>query len=545
MELVRTFRTYYDHFRIAFPHLAEIPKYYDDNWGQEFRVHAREFVRNEDMHAVKRVFDGAGYGTERWKKLVSLKPEDLAGRFDQIIALNGFSQNEANGHATAPTDDRLRQAESVLGADLWNLLLESPETFLEVFEEATGEAEAEADPPAAALPEEVEVDAPSAEPEQGVPTAPTDPRLEGLIEAVGGDRWERILADPDYLLKALDGSSIDTGEPEVEAAEAAAPAVSEEEEAGEGAEAMHRRALEAVREEKAGLQAQLDKLREELTESKKAGDRLQGQLEDKAREHTATEKKLASVEEKLKEAEEKAQNARVPEKPAAAALPPTKAAQQLQEYEENLQHAEQRLGELEAKSETDDLRIKELQEDLKREKHLREKFEDDLEETRNALKEQVRRLQAVLSNEEEIPSIDEFEQMSGDELMEYIGDVEKEKQRVMAGLEALDTQEESYQKQIEAQNSQLDAIQEDMGKLKESNLAMEVSEMRETMEKQRSQLQMLMNYSKNLKSRNEQLIDRQEPLRNLVQKLNLQEKALVRFIRMNYDSKFMPENAYL
>ena len=61
---------------------------------------------------------------------------------------------------------------------------------------------------------------------------------------------------------------------------------------------------------------------------------------------------------------------------------------------------------------------------------------------------------------------------------------------------------------VKPQNEQLGAIQEDMGKLKESNLAMEVGEMKETMEKQRSQLQMLMNYSKSLKARNEQLADR-------------------------------------
>ena len=118
-----------------------------------------------------------------------------------------------------------------------------------------------------------------------------------------------------------------------------------------------------------------------------------------------------------------------------------------------------------------------MNEDLKREKHLREKFEEDLEETRNALKEQVQRLHAVLKNEEKISTVDEFEQMSGEELMEYIGDVKKEKQRVMAGLDALDVNEENYQKQIEAQNEQLGAIREDMGKLKESNLAMEVEEM--------------------------------------------------------------------
>ena len=75
-----------------------------------------------------------------------------------------------------------------------------------------------------------------------------------------------------------------------------------------------------------------------------------------------------------------------------------------------------------------------------------------------------------------------------------------------------------------------------MSKLKESNL---------TMDKQRRQLQMLTNDSKNLKSRNEQLADRQEPLGNLVQKLSLQEKALVQFLRMNYCIKSMSSNVFV
>ena len=554
MELVRTFRTYYDHFRIAFPHLVSIPKFYDENWGNEFRVLSREFVRNDDMHAVKRVFDSAGYGTARWDKLVSLKPEDLTGRFDQIIALNGFPK-EANGHALPeelPSDGRVSKAENILGSDLWNLLLESPESFVDLLDDASAiseadasvDAPAESQPPAESTPTEstpIEVRSPE-------PLAPaSDPAIARLVEAVGADQWEQILHDPDILVKALQGGAIDT-ESVVEVEPASDVSVADPEVDADPAPTEvpdeHLKALEAIREEKGDLQAQLEKLQEELSASNKTAEKLGQQLDDQTREHKATEKKLASVEEKLKEAEAKASSAksRVPEKPVA--IPPTKAAQQIQEYEASLQQAEQRLGELEAKTETDDLRIKELKEDLKREGHLRQKFEDDLEETRNALKEQVQRLHSVLKNEDEIPTIDEFEQMESDELLDYIGDVEKEKQRVMAGLEALDTQEEGYQKQIEAQNEQLGAIQDDMGKLKESNLAMEVEEMRETMEKQSSQLNMLMNYSKNLKSRNEQLVERQEPLRGLVQKLNLQEKALVRFIRINYDGKFMPESAY-
>lgn len=114
----------------------------------------------------------------------------------------------------------------------------------------------------------------------------------------------------------------------------------------------------------------------------------------------------------------------------------------------------------------------------------------------------------------------------------------------MAGFEAIDVQEESYKKQIDVQQEELGAIQEDIQSMKGSTLAMEVEEMKETVEKQRSQLQTLMGYSKNLKTRCEQLTDRQEPMRRLVQKLNLQEKALVRYVRLNYDNKFMPETIY-
>jgi hypothetical protein len=559
MELVRTFRTYYDHFRIAFPHLASISKYYDKNWGGEFRALSREFVRNEDMHAVKHVFDSAGYGTERWDKLVSLNPEDLTGRFNQIIALNGFAKTPGEEPPTS-TDpgERLTHAQGILGKDLWALLLDSPESFVNLLDSVSSVPES----PDASTAAPPDVDTPivvtSPEPpvtEESDPQV-VDPAITRLIDAVGEEQWALLLHDPDLLVNAL---KTESQSERVELSDPQTIEVKEDSEVGEASplddasevdEAStpdgageHLKALQANQEEKKDLEAAFAKVQEELAEAVKASEKFQQELEDRAREQAATAKKIASIEEKLKEAEAKAQKSRVPEKPTIVA--PTKASQQLQETEQSLQKAEARLGELESKTETDELRIKELMEDLRCERHLREKYEDDLEETRNALKEQIQRLHAVLKNEEQIPTLDEFEEMESDELLEYIGDIEKEKQKVMAGLDALDTQEEGYQKQIEAQNEQMGAIQEDMGKLKESTLAMEVEELRETLEKKKSQLQMLMGYSKNLKSRNEQLVDRQEPLRNLVQKLNLQEKALVRFVRMNYDGKFMPESAYL
>ena len=66
----------------------------------------------------------------------------------------------------------------------------------------------------------------------------------------------------------------------------------------------------------------------------------------------------------------------------------------------------------------------------------------------------------------------------------------------------------------------------------------------ETLTKQRSQLETLLGFSRNLRAQNDHLKERQEPLRKLVYRLNMQEKALVRYVRMNYDREFIPSLAY-
>lgn len=42
-EFVRTLRTFYDHFRVAFPHLE-----HSEEWSESFRTVARKFVEKED-----------------------------------------------------------------------------------------------------------------------------------------------------------------------------------------------------------------------------------------------------------------------------------------------------------------------------------------------------------------------------------------------------------------------------------------------------------------------------------------------------------------
>ena len=68
--------------------------------------------------------------------------------------------------------------------------------------------------------------------------------------------------------------------------------------------------------------------------------------------------------------------------------------------------------------------------------------------------------------------------------------------------------------------------------------------LQETVGKQRKQLETLMGFSRNLKAQNDHLKERQEPMRKLVDRLNVQEKALVRYVRINYDREFIPSAAY-
>jgi chromosome segregation ATPase len=141
-------------------------------------------------------------------------------------------------------------------------------------------------------------------------------------------------------------------------------------------------------------------------------------------------------------------------------------------------------------------------------------------------------------------SLEELEKMESEELLTYIEDVETEKQRALAGLEALDAQEESYQKQLDSQQAELGTIQSNLDRYKESNLATEIEKTEKTVDAQREQLETLLSFSKNLKAQVAHLKERQEPLRTLVERLNLQEKALIRYIRINHDRGFMPSQAY-
>ena len=517
IEIVRTFRTYYDHMRIAFPHLQQIPKHYTNDWASQFRLGAREFARKEDMKAVKRLFDGAGYGSERWKTLTSLPPEAISDLLNQAISANGAPGRTSSDSVAVPEEAEriIGQVREALGEKRLTLLLEDPSAFAEEL----GRLDA--------LLVKDERTADSGQGGVAESERTEDDVISYFRGVFGEDRWQKLLDDPERVISALDGppSSGDDS-------------LSQDGKGWSKSEAEQ--AIKSLEKQIDALTSNLDKasgekrtLEQDLKKSRSAS-------EDRDRDLQAMSKKVKSLEEKVKDAE--SQKGKIS---GLAKLPPTKLNQQLQQYEQAIGRHEARVSELEAKVQQDEVLIKETAEDLKREKYLRQKFEDDLDEARKNLREQIDRLHSVLKGDPEIPSLDEFEQMENEELLEYIGDVEKEKNRVLAGLDAMDAQEQSYQKQIDSQQEELGAIQEDLEAKKESNIAMEVEELRTTVEKQRSQLQTLMGFSKNLRSRNDQMTERQEPLRRLVEKLNLQEKALVRYVRLKYDSKFMPDDVFV
>ena len=379
-EIVRGFRAFYDHFRVAFSNLKQLPKYYTEDWAEQFKDTARNFVKTEDMTTVRKVLVGAGYGTEKWVEMAKLEAEDIARAIDQL--------------------------------------------------------------------------------------------MEKLDVASDTDNEEQL----------------------------------------------------------AQLQKRYEDLRQEYRDS-------QNEVKKKDEQVRTLNKRVKKLSSTLTKDEE-TQN------PARKFAAPSAMGAQMREYEQELTEKDQMISSLSGQLEREQQALEEHKEDVRRERDRRRKFEEELEEDRQGLREHMQQLKVVLNGASELPAMEEFEEIDSDELLEYIGDVEQEKQRALAGLEAMDAQKESYQKQLEVQQGELGAIQDDLEKYRGTNLATEIERAKDTIDTQRVQLEALLNISKNLTVQMAQFKERQDPLRNLVERLNLQEKALIRFIRIKYDRSFMPNQAY-
>ena len=65
--------------------MEEIPKYYSEDWGEPFRVKARNFVQSEDMSSVPNVLVGIGYGTPKWERFVERSLDEVSQAIDYLL----------------------------------------------------------------------------------------------------------------------------------------------------------------------------------------------------------------------------------------------------------------------------------------------------------------------------------------------------------------------------------------------------------------------------------------------------------------------------
>ena len=492
-EFVRSLRTYYDHFRVAFPDLEQIPKYYSDTWGQQFRASAGRFKRTEDMAVVKKALTCAGYGTEKWDRFRSADTGALSQAIDDLL-----------GESAAPVDEP--------GAD-------------------DGQEGAEPAPVEASQPV-------SPDEEDGVPNgvgqgeAGSDEvgMLQVLRAELGEAHWQFVKENPEVVTLAIERH---LATPEEGPADPAVEEQTGDEDAETGTQTTGRLA-----EKYRDLEAEYEAVKGSLEVMKREAHAVRQLLQERDRE-------LKALQDQMKR---KAGPGGGDAEPGTAAgrkpQAPSEMGAKLKEYEQTLASNEKLIESLKERTATADQEMNELKEALQREKQARHQFEVELGKERDELREQIRRLGDVLEGGIEIPSLEEVEQMEPPELLEYIEDAEKEKQTAIASIEAMDVQEKSYQKQLEVQTEEMEDIQEDLERYRSTNLAEEMESLRETTNKQRSQLETLLGFSRNLKAQNDHLKERQEPLRKLVDRLNLQEKALVRHVRLNYDREFIPSVVY-
>jgi hypothetical protein len=483
-------------------------------------------VQKEDMSSVRKVLVSVGYGTPKWDRFVERSPEEVSQAIDYLLENEGFIAGEGK---VAPGGESAKKRKAAIepkatGNEMTDgqgetqeddPLLEGADETEDEERDEEQEVEGEAGPDEDPEGQEAEVDS----------LTENQPEVQALVEALGEERWKELLADPEGALATLEKTN------------RREPSDADEAESGDDEDA---RALKFLEEKHAAAEEELESLKQRFEEAKKDARDLQGELDDEKRQSKALEDQMRRAEEDKGKSAERKQTGGA----AAKAQAPSEMASRLQEYEQTIITNEKILATLREQSENDRQQCEEFKESLQREKIARHQFETELDEERQQLKEQIKRIGEVLAGGEEIPSIEEFEQMEADELLDYIEDVEKEKQRALAGLEAMDVQEETYQKQIKVQQVEMDTIQDDLERFKGSNLATEMEDMTGTVHKQRSQLETLMGFSKNLKAQNEHLKERQDPLRKLVDRQNLQEKALVRYVRMNYDRNFIPHQAY-
>ena len=529
-DVVRCLRAFYDHFRIAFPHLEELPQSYSDDWAEQFKESAREFVRTEDMQSVHKVLSGAGYGTEKWLQISATEAAEIEHAFARLI--------EAVEHVDDDYEEESDTAEAKIiplspQSDDENQNLEALQKRYDESRKENRDLQRDLETQQQRIAElegqirrqENQADETETVPLERNPQHSDDDKETEALQK----RFEKAKKENHELQEEIEKQkkSIVTLEGQIRRLK------DSEDSPEETAEAR-----QATQETETNT-SDLDQLQHRFDELVKDHRELQeshGKKEEEIQNLNAEMQKLLSNFESATDTT--AQEGKKFEAPSSMGA-------QVREYEQKLKASELLIQGLRSELERTQQAVEEHKEEMQRQRERRRIFEEEMEEERLSLREQMQKLKALLATENRDGlSMEDLDKMESEELLTYIEDVEADKERAIAGLEALDAQEESYQKQLDAQQEELGAIQNDLNKYKKSNLATAMDSAEKTIDAQREQLETLLGFSKNLKAQIAHLKERQDPMRELVERLNLQEKALIRYIRINHDRTFMPSQAY-
>tara|TARA_B100001123_G_scaffold446693_3_gene601899 strand:- start:1965 stop:2726 length:762 start_codon:yes stop_codon:yes gene_type:complete len=220
------------------------------------------------------VLVGVGYGTPKWDCFVERSPDEVSQAIDYLL------ENEAliTVKDTATGVEAEGSGEETGGTQPTEEIEKDGPTSEESATSADeiGEDEQDLDDDDLGLEDE------PAAPDKASSVVAIQPEIQALMEALGKERWEKLLTDPEGAVAMLEQGGRSRPSSEDEESE------SEDEDA---------RALKFLEEKHSELEEELESVKQRFEEAKKDARDLQGQLDDEKRQTKTLEDQIRRAEE--------------------------------------------------------------------------------------------------------------------------------------------------------------------------------------------------------------------------------------------------------
>ena len=336
--------------------------------------------------------------------------------------------------------------------------------------------------------------------------------------------------------------------------------------------------LDGLKKDLKAREHKIEQLQEQLEQSKSPGSELedvrkraavaeselQEELDQLRKDLKARERTLEGLQEELEQAQAAVQSAQRPDSPDSESEDDSGGS-----AASGLDLA----ASVELKKENDQLRsdLNASDHTVKTLRHQLEQFEEELGKARDQLVAEVQRLAALTSGEADIKPAEELQNMDADELLGYAKDVAEDldvrRQTLDEGLQGIDTVKESFEENSRVYEQQQLELQKQLHELRTSlddrdrelqaaqkagGGEVTAEDARETIGKQRQQLELLSTRVKQLMSTNnelqdtnkkaysdlEQAVRRLMPLRKQIEDLEHLRDAISAYIREKHDRSF-------